>query len=250
MKTVFNNISRNTIPCFATENNMTEEKETTKAPGDDGQKEVNELEMSRSEVPEYKVDFDKIRDMVVYDAMGNKIKFGDIYKMQKTIIVFVRHFLDFVTKDYVEDLGMIPLEYLQEANVRLVVIGPAPYKFINDFKKDTGYQYTLYCDPERELYSALQLPTDYHKADISRSKHVKQNVLMGVLRNMWKIMRVQEWQGDVKQQGGTFIIGPGEELHYSHVDKDQVDHKPINDTLRLAGVQPVSFPKDPRVQDL
>jgi hypothetical protein len=32
---------------------------------------------------------------------------------------------------------------------------------------------------------------------------------MGVLRGMWKIMRVQEWQGDVKQQGGAFIIGPG-----------------------------------------
>ena len=25
---------------------------------------------------------------------------------------------------------MVPLEYLQEADVRLVVIGPAPYKFI------------------------------------------------------------------------------------------------------------------------
>jgi hypothetical protein len=42
-----------------------------------------------------------------------------------------QHFLDFITQDYVEDLGMIPLEYLQEANVRLVVIGPAPFKFIN-----------------------------------------------------------------------------------------------------------------------
>jgi len=36
-----------------------------------------------------------------------------------------------VTKDYVEDLGMIPLEYLQESNVRLVVIGQAPYKYID-----------------------------------------------------------------------------------------------------------------------
>lgn len=41
-----------------------------------------------------------------------------------------QHFLDFVTKDYVEDWGMIPLEYLQEADVRLVVVGHAPYKFI------------------------------------------------------------------------------------------------------------------------
>lgn len=50
---------------------------------------------------------------------------------QKRHVFFLQHFLDFITKDYVEDLGMIPLEYLQEADVRLVVIGPAPYKFIN-----------------------------------------------------------------------------------------------------------------------
>lgn len=212
--------------------------------------EVDDLKMSRTEEPEYSVNFDKIRDKLVYDAMGNKIKFGDIYKMQKTIIIFVRHFLDFITKDYVEDLGMIPLEYLQEADVRLVVIGPAPFKFINDFKKETGYHYTMYCDPDREIYSALKLAQDYEPADASKSKHVKQNSFMGVLRGMWKIMRVQEWQGDIKQQGGAFIIGPGEELHYFHVDRNQVDHAPINDILKQAGVQPVSFPKDPRVQDL
>jgi len=46
--------------------------------------------MSRTEEPEYIVNFDKVRDLVVYDSMGNEIKFGDIYKKQKTIIVFVR----------------------------------------------------------------------------------------------------------------------------------------------------------------
>lgn len=35
---------------------------------------------------------------------------------------------------------------------------------------------------------------------------------MGVLRNMWKIMKSQEWQGDPKQNGGVFILGPG--MHF------------------------------------
>ena len=47
-----------------------------------------------------------------------------------------QHFLDFITKDYVEDISSIPLEYLQEADVRLVLIGPAPYKFIPVSKLD------------------------------------------------------------------------------------------------------------------
>lgn len=230
---------------------MAEDKDDIREPvEEDDVKEVNDLKMSRTEEPEYCVDFEKIRDKIVYDGMGNKITFGDIYKKQKTIIVFVRHFLDFVTKDYVEDLGMIPLEYLQEADVRLVVIGPAPYKFINDFKKETSFNYTLYCDPEREIYATLELEQGYEPTDVSKSRHVKQNAFMGVLRNMWKIMRVQEWQGDVKQQGGAYILGPGEVVHYIHVDKNQIDHAPINELLKRAGVQQVSFPKDPRVQEL
>lgn len=70
---------------------MAEEKDDIReAVEEDDVKEVNDLKMSRTEEPEYHVDFDKIRDKIVYDGMGNKIKFGDIYKKQKTIIVFVR----------------------------------------------------------------------------------------------------------------------------------------------------------------
>ena len=39
-------------------------------------------------------------------------------------------------------------------------------------------------------------------------------------------------------------------MHFSHIDKDQADHVPMNTILGKAGIQPVSFPKDPRVQDL
>lgn len=53
-------------------------------------KEVNDMRMSRTEEPEYSVDFEKIRDEVVFDGMGNQIKFGDIFKSQKTIVIFIR----------------------------------------------------------------------------------------------------------------------------------------------------------------
>ena len=36
-----------------------------------------------------------------------------------------------------------------------------------DFKKETGLQYTLYCDPEREIYTALHLGTDYTPVDLN-----------------------------------------------------------------------------------
>lgn len=54
---------------------------------------VDDLKITRTDKPDeptMEVDFEKIQDMIVFDEMGNKIRFGDIYKKQKTIIVFTR----------------------------------------------------------------------------------------------------------------------------------------------------------------
>lgn len=213
---------------------------------------VDELQISRTDKPDepkMNIDFNILREKIVFDEMGNKIKFGDIYKRQKTIIVFCRHFLCFVCKDYVEDLGVIPLEYLQEADVRLVVIGPAPFKFIKEFKQITGYQYALYTDPETEIYKMLGLNTNMEHGS-GDSKHIKQNSFLGVMSSVWRGMKHHEYQGDIQQQGGALIIGPGDVIHFQHIDKNSSDHTPINSLLEIAGVQPVNFPNDKRVQNL
>lgn len=65
-----------------------EEKEDTQAV-----EEIDNLQMSRGEKPEpcdFKFNFAKARDMFVLDEGGNKIRFGDIYKHQKTIVIFSR----------------------------------------------------------------------------------------------------------------------------------------------------------------
>lgn len=79
------------VNLISTAQKMAEDLADMREPAEDEDvKEVNDLKMSRTEEPDYSVDFQKIRDTFVYDGMGNKIKFGDIYKMQKTIVVFVR----------------------------------------------------------------------------------------------------------------------------------------------------------------
>ena len=50
----------------------------------------DKLKMSRGLRPEVEVDFEKLKDLFVYDELGNKIRFIDIYEKQKTIIVFTR----------------------------------------------------------------------------------------------------------------------------------------------------------------
>ena len=47
-------------------------------------------EISRGDEPEYKLDFKKFEELKVFDELGNSIRFGNIYKDKKTIIILVR----------------------------------------------------------------------------------------------------------------------------------------------------------------
>ncbi|XP_067678314.1 peroxiredoxin-like 2C [Haliotis asinina] len=211
-----------------------------------------EISMSRGMRAEVRINFDKCRDMFVFDQMGNKIRFGDIYKKQKTIVVFTRHLLDFVCQEYADDLAIIPLEYLQEVDVRLVIIAPSPHNLIKGFKKVTGLNYTVYCDPNYELFKAMGCVESLVFGKVQESVHVKSGIIMGILRSTWRAMQQESRlrNGDVKQQGGSFILGPGDVLHHAHIDQNATDHAKINDLLTIAGVQNVSFPKDRRVLEL
>nr|XP_028604929.1 peroxiredoxin-like 2C [Podarcis muralis] len=185
---------------------------------------------------------DAARRLVV-DAAGKAVPFGSLYRERKAIVVFVRHFLCYACKEYVEDLGKIPKTFLQDANVRLVVIGQSSHHHIKPFCTLTGYPHEMYVDPEREIYRMLGMKRGEASATSVQSPHVKSNLLSGSIKSMWRAMTSPafDFQGDPAQQGGTLILGPGNEIHHVHLDQNRLDHVPINTLLQLAGVQAVNF---------
>ncbi|XP_057581025.1 peroxiredoxin-like 2C isoform X2 [Hippopotamus amphibius kiboko] len=96
-----------------------------------------------------------VADLPVLDAFGRRLPFGALFRERRAVVVFVRHFLCYVCKEYVEDLAKIPKSFLQEANVTLIVIGQSSYHHIEPFCKLTGYSHEIYVDPEREIYKRL-----------------------------------------------------------------------------------------------
>ncbi|XP_022414636.1 peroxiredoxin-like 2C isoform X4 [Delphinapterus leucas] len=96
-----------------------------------------------------------VADLPVLDASGRRVLFGALFRERRAVVVFVRHFLCYICKEYVEDLAKIPKSFLQEANVTLIVIGQSSYHHIEPFCKLTGYSHEIYVDPEREIYKRL-----------------------------------------------------------------------------------------------
>ncbi|KAM9084004.1 peroxiredoxin-like 2C isoform X2 [Balaenoptera acutorostrata] len=160
-----------------------------------------------------------VADLPVLDVSGRRVLFGALFRERRAVVVFVRHFLCYICKEYVEDLAKIPKSFLQEANVTLIVIGQSSYHHIEPFCKLTGYSHEIYVDPEREIYKRLGM---------KRGEEIASS-------------------GDPAQQGGTLILGPGNNIHFIHRDRNRLDHKPINSVLQLVGVQHVDFTSRPSV---
>ncbi|XP_054583133.1 peroxiredoxin-like 2C isoform X2 [Eptesicus fuscus] len=98
---------------------------------------------------------DAVAELPVLDSSGRRVPFGALFRERRAIVVFVRHFLCYTCKEYVEDLAKIPKSFLQEADVTLIVIGQSSYHHIEPFCKLTGYCHEIYVDPEREIYKRL-----------------------------------------------------------------------------------------------
>ncbi|XP_051498783.1 peroxiredoxin-like 2C isoform X2 [Apus apus] len=171
----------------------------------------------------------EVERCLMLDADGRRIPFKALYGEQKAIVLFVR-----------------------EANVRLIVIGQSSYHHIKPFCSLTGYAHEMYVDPQKEIYKKLGMKRGEGSNGPVRSLHVKSNTLLGSIRSMWRAMASPafDFQGDPAQQGGALILGPGNEVHFLHLDKNRLDHVPINTVLQLAGVKTVNFTNKPQIIDI
>ncbi|KAJ1207231.1 hypothetical protein NDU88_002623 [Pleurodeles waltl] len=188
----------------------------------------------------------------VVDRTGTHLPFGDLFREQRALIVFVRHFLCYTTKEYVEDLAKVPKSFLTDADVRLIVIGQSSFHHIEPFCRLTGYSHEIYVDPEREIYKKLGMKRGEVISVSAPSPHVKSNMLSGSLKSLWRAVTgpAFDFQGDPAQQGGALILGPGNNVHFMHLDSNRMDHMPINSLLDQAGVQNVDFKPRPRIMDV
>uniref|UniRef100_A0A2K6SPD5 Peroxiredoxin like 2C n=1 Tax=Saimiri boliviensis boliviensis TaxID=39432 RepID=A0A2K6SPD5_SAIBB len=148
-----------------------------------------------------------VAELPVLDARRQQVPFGALFRERRTVVVFMRHFLCYICKKYVEDLARIPKSFLQEADVTLIVIGQSSYHHIESFCKLTGYSHEIYVDPEREIYKRLGMKRGEEIASSGQSNNI----------------------------------------HFIDRDRNRLDHKPINSVLQLVGVQHVNFTNRPSV---
>ncbi|KAG8455330.1 hypothetical protein GDO86_001506, partial [Hymenochirus boettgeri] len=181
-----------------------------------------------------------------------KLHFGDLFRDRKAIVVFVRNFLCYTCKEYVEDLAKIPPSTLQNADVSLIVIGQSSYNHIQHFCSLSGYPYEIYVDTDREIYCKLGMKKGETSTSSAKNPHIKSNIITGSIKSVWRAMRSPafDFQGDPTQQGGSLVVGPGNIVHFLHHDMNRLDQTPISCLLEHAGVSAVNFGNRPVIIDI
>ena len=106
----------------------------------------------------------------------------------------------------------------------LVVVGPGKPEHLPGFRQVTGYRGPLFTDPSLRTYQTAGLASGILSVLHPRS-------LVGYLRAVAGGFRPRGVKGNPAQQGGTFVLGPGERVGFEWRDQYSGDHADLDQVI-------------------
>ncbi len=119
---------------------------------------------------------------------------------------------------------------IEHRGAGVAVIGNGPVAAIGDFREHTAYRGPLFTDPSLGTYHAAGLVSGVWKLFDPRS-------IVRMLRAFRAGVGRGPIRGSIVQQGGAFVLGPGDVERFAWRDRFGGDHAPIE---RVLAALPVS----------
>ena len=117
-------------------------------------------------------------------------------------------------------------DQLDNAGVALVAIGSGSPEQAKEFVASFSFAGEMYVDPGLKSYKAFSLVRGLWRtlgpSSIGRG-----------MTAMKKGFRQGKNAGDLWQQGGMFVIGPGKQMVFAHRNQAAGDHADLNAVLRV-----------------
>src|SRR4029077_15751436 len=142
---------------------------------------------------------------------GAAVSFKGLWAERTVVLAFVRHLGCIFCRQQVAGLTK-RLPEIERRGATLVVVAPAKPEHIGPFRQATGYAGALYVDRSGRAFRTAGLVRG------SGTTHHLRAVLKGVVA-FAKGFRQAGRPGAVVQQGGAFVLGPGDRVHYEWRDR-------------------------------
>ncbi|KAL0571600.1 hypothetical protein V5O48_010364 [Marasmius crinis-equi] len=179
------------------------------------------------------------RELVVNET-GVRLAFGSLWQHQKTIVIFIRHFLCPLCQDYVYSISRnYNPEVLRRDGLKLVIVSNGHHDFIKSYRKIFKTPFDVYTDAVGEVYKALGM-TRHSLEKGPRQNYVRHGTMRGigmVVSNAVKSgMPIWKNGGEITQLGGEFVLGPGIRCHFAHRMPYTRAHLPIHEVVEAAKI--------------
>lgn len=175
------------------------------------------------------MDLKALSDISLPDQNGTEHRLGDLWADKPVVLVFLRHFGCHNCRDHAVQLRDRYTD-LQAQGIELVAIGTGSTRYAGAFVRDEHIPFLVLVDDDAEAANAaaVKVASWYgllHWTTWSKSIEA------------WKRgARIHKAGKRVTQLGATFVLGPGDQVRYSHVDADSTDHAPVPEILEAVGV--------------
>jgi hypothetical protein len=197
----------------------------------------------------------------VIDEKGTRVKFGDLVRGRKTMVIFIRHWYCTLCAQYMDSIiKEVSPEALEEADVDLIIIGNGSNKMIDGYKSEWAHgfrflvdhradivadksfrcPFKMYTDPTLALYRALGLTRQTTDAgpDEEKGDYLVQSGLEQTVSTIKRATKMPlRNPGHFLQLGGEFVFDGTLNVTYTHRMTTTRSHAPIRDVCARAGVR-------------
>jgi peroxiredoxin len=161
-----------------------------------------------------------LAQMTVLDETDAATLLGSFWTRRPVVLAFVRHLGCIFCRQQVAGLSKRVPE-IERRGATLVVVAPSKTEHIAAFRKSTGYKGALFVDPTLRAFRTAGLvrgrASTYHPLAVLRG-------IGAMARGFRQVGR----HGDVVQQGGTFVLGPGNRVRYEWRDRYAGHHPDLD----------------------
>jgi len=175
------------------------------------------------------MDLARLSNITLPDQHGTPQRLGDLWRDQPVVLVFLRHFGCHNCRDHAVQLRD-RYDELQAQGIGLVAIGTGDTRYAGAFVRDENIPFLVLVDDDAEAARAASV----NVASWYRLLHPS---TWRASIEAWKRgARIHKAGKRVTQLGATFVVGPGDQVRYSHVDADSTDHAPVPEIFAAVGV--------------
>ena len=116
-------------------------------------------------------------------------------------------------------------DHIRERGAEVVAVGTGDTRYARRFVEDERIPYRVLVDDD---------------AQAAKAAAVESSSWLGLLHpRTWAATRATWGRGyrvtgvgkRVTQLGATFVIGPGSDVRYAHLDRDSTDHAPLDEVV-------------------